>query len=44
MTKANEKSYKVKFVMLDNQRVTTNCSKLLHYQCGSAGGECGCHD
>ncbi len=40
------KSPRTKFVMLGNQRLTTNCSNLKHTQCGGAGGECecGCHD
>jgi len=46
MTKLNEKSPNVKFVMLDGQKVTTNCPNLSHSQCGGAGGECecGCHE
>lgn len=45
MIELNKKSCRVKFVMLDGQQVSTNCSKSNHQQCGGAGGECkcGCH-
>lgn len=38
-------SFRVKFVMMGYQKVTTNCSVLNHSQCGGAGGlcECSCH-